>query len=168
MTDPSNRQEEITIVDYKRKYARYFRDINRAWIEEYFELEQYDLIMINDPESQIIAHGGCVLFAVLDGDVVGTCALLRHAERKYELAKMGVLKQYHNRGVGKKLAKAAIQKARALGADILVLATSRKLKAANHLYRSLGFCEVDLAEVGPLPYRRESIAMRLSLNASDK
>ncbi len=168
MTDSSDRQKEITIIDFKRKYARNFRDINRAWIEEYFELEQYDLIMINDPEGQIIAHGGCVLFAVIDGDVVGTCALLRHAERKYELAKMGVLKAYHNRGVGKKLAEAAIQKARALGADVLVLATSRKLEAANHLYRSLGFCDVDLAEVGPLPYKRESIAMRLSLGGPAK
>ena len=57
----------------------------------------------------------------------------------------------------------AIDKARALGANTLVLATSRLLQAANHLYESLGFQYADLSVIGPLPYKRETIVMAMKL-----
>lgn len=156
-------QKKVRIVEFKPKYARFFKDINREWLEEYFEIEPFDRILLNDPQGQIIAHGGYVFFAAIGDEIVGTCALLRHTERKYELAKMGVLKQYRGQGVGRKLCEAAIEKVRALGADTLVLATSRSLETANHLYHRMGFQEVDALEIGPLPYKRRSIVMELDL-----
>lgn len=156
-------QKDVRIVEFKPKYARFFKDINREWLEEYFEIEPYDRILLNDPQGQIIAHGGYVFFATVGKEVVGTCALLKHAERKYELAKMGVLKQYRGHGVGRILCECAIEKVRTLGADTLVLATNRTLEAANHLYHRMGFQEVDVLEIGPLPYKRRSIVMKLDL-----
>jgi GNAT superfamily N-acetyltransferase len=155
---------EVTIIEFRPKYARQFSEINREWLEEYFEVEPYDEIVLNDPRGQIIAHGGYVFFAMMDDKVVGTCALLRHAEKKYELAKMGVRKPYRGRGIGRRLTEAAIEKVRSLGADTLILATSNNLEAANRLYHSMGFHQVDIAEIGPLPYKRKSIVLRMMLS----
>jgi GNAT superfamily N-acetyltransferase len=160
----SEQQEEVRIVEFTPKFAHYFRDINREWLEEYFEVERYDQIVLNDPKGQIIEHGGFVFFAVRGDEVVGTCALIKQTERKYELAKMGVRKGYRGHGVGRLLAQAAIEKARSVEADTLVLATSKKLEAANSLYYSLGFHEVNISEIGPLPYKRTSIVMRMRLS----
>lgn len=165
MPRTDDKQFKIEILDFKPKYARYFKDINWGWLEEYFTVEPYDRIVLEDPGSEIIAHGGHLFFAKVEGEIVGTCALLRHTESKFELAKMGVLKAYRGRGVGRKLAEAAIAKASQVGADTLVLATSQKLEAANALYHSLGFQEVSIDEIGPLPYKRRTIVMRLTLDA---
>lgn len=160
--DPK-RASEVEIVEFKPKYARFFESINRAWLEEYFEIEPYDRIVLGDPQGEIIGRGGCVLFAKSGEDIIGACALLKHADAKYELAKMGVAKSHRGKGVGRQLALAVIERARRLGADTLVLATSPKLTAANALYHNLGFHEVDLLEIGPLPYKRRSIVMCLRL-----
>jgi putative acetyltransferase len=164
MTALSSPRGDIRIIEFKSKYARQFREINRAWLEEYFEVEPYDQIVLDDPQGQIIALGGYVFFALVGGDVVGTCALLKHTERKYELAKMGVRKQYRGQGIGRRLTEAAIEKVRSLGADTLILATSNNLEAANRLYHSMGFHQVDVAEIGPLPYKRKSIVFRMNLS----
>ncbi len=163
MTDTQPLGSAIEIVEYQPHYAQYFRDLNYEWLEEYFEVEPYDRIVLNDPQKQIIKLGGYVFFARVKAEVVGTCALLKHTERKYELAKMGVTERFRGRGVGHRLTQAAIDKARALGADTLVLATSRLLPVANHLYESLGFQYADQSVIGPLPYKRETIVMAMEL-----
>ncbi len=153
----------IDIIEYEPKYARYFRDFNCEWLEKYFEVEPYDRIVLNDPQKQIIRLGGYVFFARWGGDIVGTCALIRHTDRKYELAKMAVTERFRGHGIGRRLVAAAIDKARALDAATLVLATSRVLAAANYLYQDMGFQYTDLAEIGPLPYKRKTIAMKMVL-----
>jgi len=163
MTDTLLPGSAIEIVEFQSRYARYFRDLNYEWLEEYFEVEPYDRIVLNDPQKQIIKLGGYVFLARVEAEVVGACALLKHTERKYELAKMGVTERFRGRGVGRRLTQAAIDKARALGADTLVLATSKLLPVANHLYQSKGFQYADLSIIGPLPYKRETIVMAMEL-----
>ncbi len=161
MTESQKSEMQAEIIEYKPKYARYFHDINIAWLEEFFEVEPYDRIVLNDPQDHIIKQGGFIFFARVQDKIVGTCALLKHAEKKYELAKMGVSGPFRGQGIGRLLAQAAIDKARSLGADTLVLATSVKLEAANRLYHSLGFQAADRSLIGPLPYKRESIVLSM-------
>jgi GNAT superfamily N-acetyltransferase len=161
VTDRQKQDMRADIIEYKAKYARHFHDINTAWLEEFFSVEPYDRIVLNDPQEHIIRQGGFIFFARVKGEIVGTCALLKHAEKKYELAKMGVLGDFRGCGIGRLLVQAAIDKAQMLGADTLVLATSRKLEAANRLYHSMGFQEADRSVIGPLPYKRESIVLAM-------
>jgi ribosomal protein S18 acetylase RimI-like enzyme len=163
MLEESAPRVTIKIVDFHPRYSHLFRDLNYEWLEEFFEIEPYDRIVLGDPQKHIIRHGGCILFAQVKREIVGTCALQKHTEKKYELAKMSVSSTHRGNGIGHALARAAIERARTLGADKLVLATSKKLLAANHLYESLGFKYVDLSEIGPLPYKRESVVMALKL-----
>ena len=163
MVDKPGSGLAVEITGFKRRYARFFRDLNYEWLMNYFEVEPYDRIVLNDPEKQILKNGGYVFFAKVDGEIVGTCALLKHTDKKYELAKMGVTERLRGHGIGRRLVEAAIAKTRELEADTLVLATSKLLPAANHLYESMGFQYVGQSVIGPLPYKRETIVMAMEL-----
>ncbi|MBU8932813.1 MAG: GNAT family N-acetyltransferase [candidate division Zixibacteria bacterium] len=163
MSEKPLADSEIEIVDFHRKYANMFRDINYEWLEEYFSIEPYDRIVLEDPQKNVLDLGGYILFAVVAGEVLGTCALLKHSPTMYELAKMGVSKPSRGLGVGRRLLDAAIDRARHLGTERLILTTSKQLLAANKLYESAGFKHTDERLAGPLPYKRETIVMTMKL-----
>jgi N-acetylglutamate synthase-like GNAT family acetyltransferase len=150
---------EVEIIEFKPKHRQAFKDLNYAWLEKYFEVEPYDEIVLSDPKTHILNNGGTILMASIDDEIVGTCALLRQTERKYELAKLAVDENYQGRHIGRALCEAAIRRARDLGAATLVLATSEVLVTANQLYHRLGFKQTDLDVIGPLPYKRPTIVM---------
>jgi len=164
MADESKKNAAVRIIEFESKYAVNFRDLNYEWLEKYFEIERYDRIVLENPINNIINFGGFIFIALIDDEVTGTCALMKHTEKKYEIAKMGVVGKYQNLGIGRKLVEATIEKSKKLGADKLILGTSKCLKAANHLYQKMGFEYCDLAEIGPLPYNRETVVMKMELS----
>lgn len=155
--------ERIAIVPYRPAYKKHFRALNEAWLREHFSVEPEDAALLADPNGRIVRRGGAVLFALRDGEVVGTCALLRHRADVWELAKMAVAAPLRGQGLGRRLAEAAIDEARRRGARTLFLETSPALKPALALYRSLGFRRVRQGPLGPTKYRRCTIAMALAL-----
>jgi len=164
MAETDRPDSQVTIVAFRAKHREAFKELNLAWLEQYFEVEPYDRIVLNDPQNEVIKRGGHIFVAVVDDLPVGTCALLKHTPLKYELAKMGVSNAFQGVGIGRRLVETAITKARELGAETLVLATSPKLEVANHLYQKMGFEQVSEDVIGPLPYARHSIVMALDLS----
>jgi DNA-binding MarR family transcriptional regulator/N-acetylglutamate synthase-like GNAT family acetyltransferase len=154
---------EVEIVDYHPKLKRYFKSLNLEWLREYFSVEETDKILLSDPYRKIIKLGGFVLFARLKGKIVGTATLIKHNKHIYELAKMAVTKKARGCQVGRKLALAAIEQTKKVGARQLVLLTSPQLTAAYNLYRSLGFVQISPAQPWATPHNRESIAMSLEI-----
>ncbi len=154
----------IEIIDFEPRYRVDFRRLNEDWLLRDFEIEPADEAILADPEGEILARGGVVLLARLGGRVVGTCALIPEGRDSVELAKMAVAPQARRRGVGRRLALEAIDRARLLGAKRIVLLTSRRLVAANALYRSLGFSLVHDEESSESRYMRPSISMKLELS----
>ncbi|ALI98830.1 GNAT family N-acetyltransferase [Rufibacter tibetensis] len=150
----------VTIIDYTPAHATLFRELNQAWIERYFEMEELDHKSLGNPDGYIIAKGGHIFMAEYNGEIVGTCALIKVDNQTYELAKMAVTDKAQGLKIGKRLGEAAIQKARELGATTLMLLSNRKLETALHLYQKLGFVEVadELKE-----YKRADIKMELAL-----
>lgn len=153
--------ERIAIVPYRPAYKKHFRALNEAWLREHFSVEPEDAALLADPNGRIVRRGGAVLFALRDGEVVGTCALLRHRADLWELAKMAVAAPMRGQGLGRRLAEAAIDEARRRGARTLFLETSPVLKPALALYRSLGFRRVRQGPLGPTKYRRPTIVMTM-------
>lgn len=151
---------EVRILDYTPAHASHFRALNQAWIERYFEMEELDYKSLGDPDGYIIAKGGHILMAEYNGEIVGTCALLKMENDTFELAKMAVTDKAQGLKIGKRLGLAAIEKARELGARQLMLLSNRKLETALHLYRRLGFVEVPDENTD---YKRADIKMELSL-----
>ncbi len=131
--------DEIEIVDYRPAYRTHFERLNREWIEALFEMEPEDELMLSDPNRQIIRRGGEILFALVDGEVVGTTALLACSPGHMQLAKMAVASPWRGLGIGRRLAEAALERARRRGADRVTLLTNPHLRRAMVLYLSLGF-----------------------------
>ncbi len=152
----------LRIVPYAPEHRTAFRDINVEWISAYFAIEPEDVHQLEHPEA-LIAGGGTILIAELDGAPVGTTALIRMSDRQYELAKMAVTPAARGHGAGLQLGRAAIAEARRLGAEELYLESNRSLEPAIALYRKLGFVEVDR---GASPYARCDIQMALDLGAA--
>lgn len=151
---------QIIILDYEPQLAPYFKQINAAWIEQYFKLEEHDLKQLETPEESILKPGGAILFAEYQNAIAGTCALIKTGENEFELAKMGVDEQYRGKQIGKVLLAAAVKKAKTLGATKVWLGSSTKLQPALRLYEQFGFQHVPLQ---PSPYARADIRMELNL-----
>ena len=150
------------IESYAPAYNNAFRELNHEWISKYFELEDLDNQILDNPENYIIARGGRILFARHNNQVVGTCALLRITDTRYELGKMAVTEKARGLKIGQYLCQAAIAEAKGLGATILELYSHRSLLAALHIYKKLGFREVACPPNG---YKRADIKMELDLAA---
>ena len=151
---------QITIINYEPKLAPYFKAINAAWIEQYFKLEEHDLHQLDTPKESILEPGGAILFASYGDQIAGTCALIKTGEKEFELAKMGVDEKYRGKQIGKTLLKAAVEKAKAMGAIKIWLGSSTKLQPALRLYEQFDFKRVPLQ---PSPYARADIRMELNL-----
>ncbi len=140
--------------------ATAFRELNEAWIKQYFGLEEHDHEILGDPIGFIIRPGGHIFMACAEGQAIGCCALIVVRPGVYEVAKMAVAEQYRGRGVGRKLLVYVIEQARALDATLLTLATNSTLANAIHLYESLGFQHLPPE---PSPYARADVFMELPL-----
>lgn len=131
--------DEPLIDAYRREDQRAFAALNRAWLTDYGLLEAPDERQLNDPVGEIIAPGGQIFVARLDGEVVGTCAVVPHGEGVLELLKLAVAPAARGKGLGRRLVQACLEYARGRRARRLMLLSSTKLGAALRLYEELGF-----------------------------
>lgn len=154
---------EVEIAEYQPQYKKAFYELNRKWIELYWELEPHDIEVLENPEKHILEKGGHIFVALYNGFPVGVCALCpmpAESPYDYELAKLAVNNSIQRKGIGRRLCDAVIEKARDLGGEKLFLESNTRLKPAIALYRKLGFKE--LPEYHPA-YARGDIQMELSL-----
>jgi GNAT superfamily N-acetyltransferase len=155
---------DFEIVEYKPEYKIKYRELNYEWLSKYFEIESSDEKILSNPQTEIIEKNGFIFFALYHGEVIGTCTLIKHDDKTYELSKMCVTEHYQRKGAGEKLLNEAISKTYKLGIEKIILSTNRKLTAAFNLYRKKGFKIMS----NPFPisshYKRESIAMCFNLN----
>lgn len=156
----SKQKDSCRIQEYRPELKSHFEKLNRDWIEKFFEIEPHDIKVFSNPEKEIIAPGGDVLFAELDGEIVGTCALTRSAD-EFELAKLAVSDRAKGKGIGELLSNEIIERARKKGAKILKLTTNTGLVPAVQLYEKLGFKEVFRGQ-HPI-YRRVNLVMEKQL-----
>lgn len=154
--------KDVRIVPYERKYRPAFRALNERWITSHWQLEAHDLEILDDPQSYVLDKGGFIFVALDESVPVGVCALLRMDDSTYdyELAKLAVDPCAQGKGIGSLLCKAAVARARTLGASKIFLESNTMLASAIRLYRRLGFRE--LREFHPA-YARGDIQMELIL-----
>ena len=152
--------EEAEVFGFDLLLAPQFESLNREWIEKYFELEEADRVVFKDPYKEVVEPGGQIFFVVVNGEVLGTCAVMRLDARTYELAKMAVSSKAQGRGYSNLLMKSAIAFARENGAERLILLSNTRLTAAIALYEKFGFKSVPITEAEE--YKRVDIQMELS------
>lgn len=100
---------------------------------------------LDDVSLTYFGNSGVFLVIVVNGQLVGTGAFHRDAERPgvCELRRIALLPEYRGQGLGYALMQELISRARALGYATMGLWTNRfKLERAVAFYRQLGFVEV--------------------------
>jgi len=135
-----------SVVPYRPEYREAFERLNRAWIEQYFVVEEADREVFADPEGAIIRDGGEIFFVVEGEEVLGTCALIPHEPGVFEIAKMAVSPAARGRGFGDLLMEATVDFARRAGANKVIIVSNTVLTPAIRLYEKHGFVRVPLDE----------------------
>jgi len=151
---------QLRIVAFEPSHAEAFRLLNLDWIEEFFAVVELDRLHLYAPQTSFIDTGGAILMVVLNGEIVGCCGLLKHADGVYEVSKMAIKRGYRGAGIGKKLLGEVIDYARSLGAGRLEIISSTRLGPAIRLYKQMGFVEMPLESDA---YARGNIALVLRL-----
>ncbi|MDE6778008.1 MAG: bifunctional helix-turn-helix transcriptional regulator/GNAT family N-acetyltransferase [Alistipes sp.] len=156
------RRSRVRIVPFEPCYGAAFRSLNEEWITSHWQLEQADIDVLDNPQESIVDRGGEIFVALLDERPVGVVALCRMDDPRYdfELAKLAVSPSARGAGVGMRLCRALIDRARESGGRRIFLESNTRLHAAISLYRRLGFRE--LADPHP-SYVRGDIQMELNL-----
>lgn len=147
---------KIEIVSFTPELSPHFTALNIAWLQQYFYVEPIDEQILSAPKENIIDKGGHIYFALLDGKVVGTFAFIKLDDAAYELSKMAVEEGLRGAGVGNQMLTFAMEEAKKLGAQKVILYSNTKLQPAIHLYHKYGFTEVPL---GRTDYKRSDIKM---------
>lgn len=152
--------QDVEIIDYTPAFKDDFKNLNLKWIEAFFGIEEADLFLLDHPDENIIKPGGHIFMARLNGEIVGTCAMVKKDAETYELAKMGVTPKTQGRNIGWLLGDAVIRKAAERGAKRIWIESNTILESAINLYHKLGFRKVTGP---PSPYERCNIQMELQL-----
>lgn len=150
-----------SIVPFRPELASAFAELNRAWIESLFVLEEADWKVLRNPEESVIQPGGQIFFAMDGAQAVGTAAAIRVAPETFELGKMAVSPSHQGQGLGERLGRAVIDYARSEGAAKVYLETNSRLANAIRLYQRLGFRKADFPVQSD--YARADVYMELRL-----
>lgn len=160
MNDSKN---EVNIIAYEPQYKEAFKALNEEWIKTFFVMEAGDYKLLDHPEEEILDKGGHIVFALLDGEVVGTCALVKTEDHPltFELSKMAVSPKAQGKKLGYLLGNALVEKAKELKAEKVFLVTNSILVPAIKLYEKLGFIHT---LIGHADYDRADVRMELVFN----
>lgn len=153
-------QNNITIIPFTESLAADFAALNKAWLTKYFEVEPLDEKMLGNPVKYYINEGGFIYFALLDGKIAGTIALLKVTDTVFELSKMAVDEQFQGKKIGNAMIAHCLQEGTRLHLEKIILYSNTSLGPAIHLYKKFGFKEI----VGfKSEYKRADIKMELAL-----
>jgi putative acetyltransferase len=150
----------ISIIAYSEKWKEDFKQLNLEWLDKYNLREEADMIVLNNPASEVIDKGGFIFLAIADEKAVGSAALLNEGHGHYELAKMSVTESWQGKGISKLLLERCLETAKEVNATKLELFSNHQLKNALKLYEKYGFVYI---EVKDSPFATADIKMELSL-----
>jgi putative acetyltransferase len=127
----------------------------RALFREYADASTYDATFAESLAVQDFSRelaelpgayappAGRLLLALVDGEPAG-CVALKALDGAdvCEMKRLYVRPAFRSLGLGRALVEALLAEARAAGYHVMRLDTLLEMRAAQWLYRSLGFCEI--------------------------
>jgi len=144
----------------------------RALIREYLDALPFDVgfQQVDDElaglEGEYGPPSGRALLGFVDGECAGFVGVRRFDGRACELKRMWVRPAHRSAGLGRRLGAEAVAAARSMGYERILLDTVRSLVAANTLYESLGFRDIEPYRYNPLAGAR-FLALELSRPAAE-
>jgi len=117
-----------------------------ALLDEYFAMREHGMsgYRIVHPDPAVFTEpAGVFVVAVVDGDAVGCGGIRMIGPERAEVKHLYVRPSTRGTGLGRALLEELERRASVLGATEVVLDTNARLEAAQGLYRSAGYAEVD-------------------------
>ncbi len=130
--------KEVTTHNHKPKLGLYFKTLNEEWLQRLFVVEPIDQQVLSNPQA-IVDHGGEIIYALIDEQVIGCVALKHHGQAVFELTKMAVTAAYQAQGIGAILMQRCIEEFHHMNGKKLYLESHSSLKPAIKLYQRWGF-----------------------------
>ena len=149
----------IEIVGFNKKYSEKFFILNKAWIEESWRLEDSDKKDLLNPDK-IVENGGQIFFALENKIAIGTVAMIKSSDDRFELAKMTVQEGFRGKGIANMLMNECLKFAKQKNAREIFLISNDLLIIARNLYDKYGFKEVELDSQ---KYDRGNVKMNLKI-----
>ena len=123
-----------------------------ALLDEYFTMREHGMsgYRIVHPDPAVFTEpAGVFVVASVDGAVVGGGGIRMLASSRAEVKHLYVRPSARGTGLGRALLEELERRASVLGATEVVLDTNARLEAAQGLYRSAGYAEVDAYNDNP-------------------
>jgi ribosomal protein S18 acetylase RimI-like enzyme len=95
---------------------------------------------VDEFASSVLSDGVFYLLQVKD-KIVGMGALRKLKEGIGEIKRMYIKPEYQGKGFGKKMLQLLLSKGKEFGFSSVYLETGTFMTTAQHLYRSMGFCD---------------------------
>ena len=148
---PAQTEEDIAVA--KQLFAEYAACLGFDLCFQNFEEEMANL------SGYYAGPDGCLLLAAYQDNIAGCVALGKLKDNICEMKRLYVKPKFRRNKIGRALAQAVIEQARDVGYDRMWLDFVAP-RAAESLYRSLGFKEIQPYEEIPLP---NAVFMELKL-----
>ncbi|HFU4217026.1 TPA: GNAT family N-acetyltransferase [Streptococcus suis] len=147
----------MNIETYKPEYKEAFIAMNLAWIEEMFQVEDEDRMVLGSIEERL-ANGGEIFFAINDeGEIMASCMVAPLPSGEWEIEKFAAKKELAGQGAGKACLQACMDFIKEKQIQKVIIVSNRKCVSAIHLYRKFGFIEIPV-DKNKFPYERADIA----------
>ncbi|HFH9946594.1 TPA: GNAT family N-acetyltransferase [Streptococcus suis] len=147
----------MNIETYKPEYKEAFIAMNLAWIEEMFQVEDEDRMVLGSIKERL-ANGGEIFFAINDeGEIMASCMVAPLPSGEWEIEKFVAKKEFAGQGAGKACLQACMDFIKEKQIQKVIIVSNRKCVSAIHLYRKFGFIEIPV-DKNKFPYERADIA----------
>jgi len=138
--------ESVAQVDAARALFREYQE----WLQIEICFQSFEAELSSLPAPYLPPRGGLLL--AMEADEVAGCGAFRPlADGTCELKRMFLRSRFRGKGIGRKMATALIDRARAVGYPSLRLDTFAIMREAVALYQSLGFRQIERYYDNPHP-----------------
>ncbi len=125
-------------IEHSRRLFRAYAD----WLNVDLCFQDFEAELAGLPGAYAPPHGR-LLLAKAGGEVAGSVALRPLEDGVCEMKRLWVEPGFAGAGIGRRLAEAVVDAGRALGYRAMRLDTMpERLKAAGHIYETLGFTPI--------------------------
>jgi len=125
-----------------------------AWLNVDLSFQGFEEELAALPGDYAPPSGRLLVVEEAGTEIAGCAALRRIDDEICEMKRLYVPERFRGSGLGRRLAEAILEEARAIGYRRMRLDTLPQMGSAHRLYESMGFREIEAYRFNPVPGTR--------------
>lgn len=102
---------KMKVIRYDKQYKQEFIDLNKHWIDKFFNIEPHDLEQLENV-AHYLEQGGMIFFAIDGEQVLSTCMVIELQPDIWEICKFATNEKFQGKGADKAVFAAALDYAK--------------------------------------------------------